>query len=771
MEEDENGIGEWRGFMLSPQGLFSGLSSESCFTKQVFEVPSGGEYAIATHNAREVEKSGLNFEKEEEQCENEATALIGLENRGIRSAGSIAERRAAKCGFNASKINTPRFRSSSLLASPAARSPCLTIPPGVSPTTLLDSPIMLPNFQASPTTGTFALPHLDLDSAMIFSAPEIENGNKGSDGDSAFRFNPLASPVSLACFQVSSTNDAAGSLGVELDHRTLASVPPAMEFQHPARFPGDSSTKIYDTDSPPDTTMLNDMAMNANSPTMQPCHDTSVSGDGMRNNNEPTQGEDAIAAHTMDEEQNRACPPMGNVRTSEDGFNWRKYGQKQVKGSEYPRSYYKCTHPNCLVKKKVERSQDGQITEIIYTGAHCHPKPQPSRRTTYGSSVSFSEVSELGEGGDPCVKADGGPIWRSIPDGLERTSSTSVVTQVSDPLSTTEGKRVGMLESTETPELSSTLASHEDEEEDAATLGSMYLADNDDDNEFNSKRRKMESSLIEMTLGSRAVREPRVVVQIESDVDILDDGYRWRKYGQKVVKGNPNPRSYYKCTSAGCMVRKHVERASHNLKFVITTYEGKHNHEVPAVRNSSQPNSIGGNLPPTAPNTQESLTLPINTHIPKPEPQDFALSFNRSMEYINEYLMPSYLGNLGASASSFYPMKFPTVPSTISDSSFRPNFTDYETYPGHIIPYLPDFSMPMPLGFPCSSNSTISSYNHHERPPAPVQNFAGQEIKDSGMKLLSSKQEPREEPFCDEVRINPSSSHSIYGNIMGSFPS
>lgn len=42
--------------------------------------------------------------------------------------------------------------------------------------------------------------------------------------------------------------------------------------------------------------------------------------------------------------------------------------------------------------------------------------------------------------------------------------------------------------------------------------------------------------------GSRTVREPRIVVQTTSDIDILDDGYRWRKYGQKVVKGNPNPR-------------------------------------------------------------------------------------------------------------------------------------------------------------------------------------------------------------------------------------
>ncbi|CAN1807999.1 Probable WRKY transcription factor 33 [Linum perenne] len=72
-----------------------------------------------------------------------------------------------------------------------------------------------------------------------------------------------------------------------------------------------------------------------------------------------------------------AAPPPRQYQTvreqrrAEDGYNWRKYGQKQVKGSKNPRSYYKCTFPNCPTKKKVEkRSSDGQITEIVYKGSH-----------------------------------------------------------------------------------------------------------------------------------------------------------------------------------------------------------------------------------------------------------------------------------------------------------------------------------------------------------------------------------------------------------------
>ncbi|KAL6574705.1 WRKY transcription factor [Orobanche minor] len=70
-------------------------------------------------------------------------------------------------------------------------------------------------------------------------------------------------------------------------------------------------------------------------------------------------------------------------------------------------------------------------------------------------------------------------------------------------------------------------------------------------------------------------------LRIKSCGDVMaDDGYKWRKYGQKSIKNSPNPRSYYKCTNPRCNAKKQVERSIEDPDTLIITYEGLHLHFI-----------------------------------------------------------------------------------------------------------------------------------------------------------------------------------------------
>ncbi|XP_077251386.1 WRKY family transcription factor [Tasmannia lanceolata] len=85
---------------------------------------------------------------------------------------------------------------------------------------------------------------------------------------------------------------------------------------------------------------------------------------------------------------------------SSDMWAWRKYGQKPIKGSPYPRGYYRCSSSKgCLARKQVERSRSDPDTFVVtYTSEHNHPLPT-HRNSLAGSTRQKYTTSKASTGG------------------------------------------------------------------------------------------------------------------------------------------------------------------------------------------------------------------------------------------------------------------------------------------------------------------------------------------------------------------------------------
>ncbi|XP_020265741.1 probable WRKY transcription factor 4 isoform X2 [Asparagus officinalis] len=286
---------------------------------------------------------------------------------------------------------------------------------------------------------------------------------------------------------------------------------------------------------------------------VSPSHSASVDPEPLQQKPPSVPENDVSTPETVRPPPSEQKSQSTQIKTSSyDGYNWRKYGQKQVKGGDRSRSYYRCTNINCSAKKKVERCPDGQETEIIYRGEHNHDPPQKMK------SMEEKGVQSVGPSGEN--------------ETLDLPSSQ---VYESEPLTSKADHNSG----NGTPERQ--LFCSSDCEGDAAVN-----TEEENANEPYPKRRLIETQSIVPYSAPvlKMIKEPKIVVHSAFDAAHIGDGYRWRKYGQKIVKGNPNPRSYYRCTHSGCPVRKHVERASDDAKAVVITYEGNHNHDQPPIK-------------------------------------------------------------------------------------------------------------------------------------------------------------------------------------------
>ncbi|ESQ32342.1 hypothetical protein EUTSA_v10004295mg [Eutrema salsugineum] len=170
----------------------------------------------------------------------------------------------------------------------------------------------------------------------------------------------------------------------------------------------------------------------------------------------------------------------------------------------------------------------------------------------------------------------------------------------------------------------------------------------------------------------KKAREARFAFLTKSDIDNLDDGYRWRKYGQKAVKNSPYPRSYYRCTTVACGVKKRVERSSDDPSIVMTTYEGQHSHPFPMT-----PRGHIGML--TSPILDHGATTASSSSFTIPQPryllthqhhQPYNSMYNNSLSMINRSSSDGTFVNPGSTSFPGYGYDMSQA-STSTSSSIR----------------------------------------------------------------------------------------------------